>query len=197
MHVREDRGERDVGRQLEGGAGFVVVLARGDFDHQRAQQQRVAGHDPLHRFFGEVEGDLGLVAFLLAAGMQVELHDDVGILVHGDAGVVGVEAGRHAGRPHAEDAGDRGVDRAGGAPAGLGGLGVAEAGAAAGVDGDDGVMHDRAVARPELEGDERFVLLQIQRNHEVLKDVGPVGRHGEGDGDFGNHVGLALAASRS
>ena len=52
-------------------------------------------------------------------------------------------------------------------------------------------MHDLAVARPELDGRDRPVRIDRNRNHEAAIDVAPLGRHLEWLGGLENQVGSA------
>ena len=135
--------------------------------------------------------DLAAIGLGLAAGVIVDLDDDVALVRQRPADALVEMAGPVAGRPAAQAAVDR---LAGTAEARIArprvGL-VALAGLAGDVDVRQDVMDDAAVARPELDRRDVLVFVETGRDDEAAIDVLAAGGHVEIGPDVDNQVGRA------
>ena len=172
MHVRHDRLERHVGRDRQPAFGLVVRLARGDAQLCRADRE---GADAFFdRRFREIKSDLRRVGLRLAGAVVVDLHDHVRAFRQPHADARRQMPREIPRRPATERAIRQKARPAEGDVSGVRRGGVQIAGASAGIEKKEDVMHDRGIAWAHLHGGDVAIRGEGRGQHESLVNVAPL-----------------------
>jgi hypothetical protein len=181
VHVRENAKHFHLDWHAEFVVRFEGALAGRDVD--LAVDHADIDHRSRRRLVGEIEAEAGLLDFGLAAGMQVQLHDEVGAFFPRHRNAVGQRHGIAAGRPGGEAAGKedaRNIEAAFVAGQRVSLVELSWIGAE--VSGAQGVMDDAAVAGAVFEGLDVLAFGHGERQDEVAIDIGAFGGNVEGLG---------------